>query len=81
MEILIVGAIFLFALFYNQGVSSKKFIQDNKLLFDKLKEEDFDFLVSVRYGDKKTPEEVFDKRIKTAGIVMLAFMFIYLIYL
>lgn len=78
MEVLIVGLILLFILFYSRGVSSRKFIEDNKLLFNRLKEDDFDFLVSVRYGDKKTPEEVFDKRLKTAGIVMLIFIFIFI---
>ena len=53
MEIFIVGAIFVFILVYNRNIDGEKFIQDNKMLLDKLKEDDFEFLVAARYGDKK----------------------------
>lgn len=78
MEIFIIGVILIFILSYSQNISSKKFIQDNQVLFEKLKEDDFDFLVAAKYGDSKTPEDVFDKRLKTAGVAILAFLFIFL---
>lgn len=78
MEIFIIGVILIFILSYSQNISSKKFIQDNQVLFEKLKEDDFDFLVAAKYGDSKTPEDVFNKRLKTAGFAILAFLFIFL---
>lgn len=78
MEIFIVGALVAFILVYNKTISSKKFIQDNQLLFEKLKEDDFDFLVAAKYGDKADPQAIFEKRLKTAGIVIVIFLFLFL---
>ena len=78
MEIFIIGAIIIVILVYNQSINGKKFIQDNEILFGKLKEDDFDFLVAAKYGDRKTPQELFNKRLKTAGIAIIAFLFIFL---
>ena len=78
MEIFIVGAIFVFILVYNRNIDGEKFIQDNKMLLDKLKEDDFEFLVAARYGDKKTPDEIFPKRFKNGGLVIVIFLFVFL---
>ncbi len=78
MEIFIIGAIIIFILLYNQTISSKKFIQDNQILFSKLKEEDWDFLVAAKYGEKADPNALFEKRIKMAGIAIVVFLFIFL---
>lgn len=78
MEIFIIGAIIIFILLYNQTISSKKFIQDNQILFSKLKEEDWDFLVAAKYGEKADPNDLFEKRIKMAGIAIVVFLFIFL---
>jgi len=78
MEIFIIGAIIIFVLVYNKTISSKKFIQDNQILFEKLKEEDFDFLVAAKYGDKVDPQTIFEKRLKTAGFAIVVFLFIFL---
>lgn len=78
MEIFIIGAIIIFILLYNQTISSKKFIQDNQILFSKLKEEDWDFLVAAKYGEKADPSALFEKRIKMAGIAIVVFLFIFL---
>lgn len=78
MEIFIVGVLVAFILVYNKTISSKKFIQDNQILFEKLKEDDFDFLVAAKYGDKVDPQTIFEKRLKTAGIVIVVFLFLFL---
>lgn len=78
MEIFIIGAIVITILLVNHNISGQKFIQDNRMLFDKLKEDDFEFLVAAKYGDRKTPEEIFNKRLKTAGLVIVVFLFIFL---
>src|SRR5699024_1017906 len=48
----------------------------NQMLFLKLKESDWDFLVRARYGNNINPDVLFNRRIKNALIVMvLAFFF------
>ena len=62
MEIFIIGALVAFVLVYNKTINSNKFIQDNQVLFEKLKEDDFEFLVAAKYGDKVDPMTIFQKR-------------------
>ena len=78
MEILIIGVIIGFVLVYNKTINSNKFIQDNQVLFEKLKEDDFEFLVAAKYGDKVDPMVIFQKRLKTAGIVIVLVLFFFL---
>ena len=57
LEILIVGVILIFLFNYNGIFSFNKFVDDNKVIFGKLKEDDYDFLVISKYGDRITPNE------------------------
>ena len=51
-------------------ISINQLISDNQLLFLKLKEKDWDFLVRAKYGNNINPDILFNKRIKNALIVM-----------
>ena len=55
MEIIIVGAIIIGVLLYTKTVDGKKFIQDNQVIFEALKEDDYDFLVAAKYGESVDP--------------------------
>ena len=68
VEILVVGVILILLFNYIGAFSFNKFVTDNKLLFAKLKEDDYDFYVNSKYGDKVDPNERFNKRVKTAII-------------
>ena len=79
IEILIVGCIFMFIFFYTGRVSSAKFMDDNKDLLLMLKENDYDFLLFSKYGEKVyDPNQVYMKRVKNGGltIVLCVFWFI-----
>lgn len=78
MEVIICGALILGVLLYNQTVDGKKFIKDNEAIFHLLKEDDYDFLVTARYGEKIDPNVLFNKRIKMGFIVIVVFLFIFL---
>ena len=70
-EIGIVG-ILLVIIFLVQGkIDGNKFIKDNEKVFKLLKEDDYDFLVSARYGDQVDPNVLFEKRVKTSLITLL----------
>lgn len=78
MEIIIVGAIIMGVLLYNNTISGKQFFQDNNDIFKLLKEEDYDFLVAAKYGERVDPNVLFNKRLKQGFLVIVVFLFIFL---
>ena len=52
-----IGIIVLFILQYNKAIDSKKFIDDTQPYFNFLMEEDYPFLLSVRYGGGITNQD------------------------
>ena len=78
MAIIIVTIIIIFVLIYNKTIDEKKFIKDNRKYFDIIKEEDYDFLVYAKYGDKVEPDALFQKRIIYALGTFFLFMFLFI---
>ena len=74
MEVLIFGGLILFALFYNNTLSGKQFLNDNKDLFNMFREDDYDFLLRAKYGSDIDVEACYQKRI-TSAIIAIAFGF------
>lgn len=77
-EILFLGVIFLGILSYSKMVNLNKFVTDNQKYFEKLKEDDYDFLVRARYGEGVDPDVLFAKRVRNAMIVILIAFFFFL---
>lgn len=71
MEILIVGAIIMFILVYNNTIDKDKFFADNQKYFEAAKEDDYQFLVYARYGEDVDIDQLFSKRISTAVVGFL----------
>ena len=78
MEVLIFGAIIIFVLFYNKTLDGKKFLTDNQDTFNRLREDDYDFLVRAKYGDKVNPDELFQKRLTTSFIAIVVVLIFFL---
>lgn len=78
MEIFIFAAIILFVLIYNNTIDTKKFAKDNEAIFKLLKEDDYEFLLYMKYGDKVDPDVLFQKRVNNGllvgAVVMVIFM-------
>ena len=71
MEIIIVGAIIIFVLIYNNTIDKDKFIADNQKYLEGLKEDDYQFLVYARYGEEVDIDQLFSKRVSYAFIAFL----------
>jgi len=71
MEIIIVGAIIIFVLIYNNTIDKDKFIADNQKYLESLKEDDYQFLVYARYGEEVDIDQLFSKRVSYAFIAFL----------
>ena len=77
IEIIIIAAIIFIVMSYTGRLNLNKLFADNEMLFRKLKEEDWDFLVRMKYGDGVSPNVLFSRRIKNAFLVfVLILMFL-----
>lgn len=73
MEVLIVGAIIIFILVYNNTIDKDKFFADNQKYLEAFKEEDYQFLAYAKYGEDIDVDQLYSKRITYAFIGFLIF--------
>jgi hypothetical protein len=75
IEIVIVAVIIFAVMTFTGRLELNKLFADNEMLFRKLKEDDWDFLVRAKHGDRVSPDVLFAKRIKNGFlIIMLALL-------
>lgn len=81
MEFLLIAVIVLFVLEYTKRIDSKKFISDIEPYFSFLMEDDYKFLLSIRYGGDEDLDVnyLFNKRITTGILAIVGLVFIFLI--
>ena len=76
MEVIIVGAIILFILVYNNTIDKEKFYADNEKYLELLREEDYTFLCYAKYGEDVDSDQLYMKRVTYAAVmffIVLAF--------
>ena len=71
LEIVLLAVIILLIMQYIGGFSINKFVDDNAVYFQKLKESDYDFLCKARYGEAVNIDALFNARLKNALLVSL----------
>ena len=76
MEILVVGVILIFVFNYAGAFSFNKFVQDNNVLFERLKEKDYEFFLRSKYGDKVDVDAKYQSRVKIAIITFVVGMIV-----
>lgn len=64
IEIIIIAVIVFAIMTIGGQININQMISDNQMLFLKLKESDWDFLVRARYGNNINPDVLFNRRIK-----------------
>ena len=77
-EIVALALIILFVLNYTGRISVSRFVSDNEVYFQKLKENDWDFYVKAKYGDSANADFLFNKRIKN-GLIIIVIMLCFFI--
>ena len=70
-----VGIIIFFVFSYIGTFNVNTFIDDNKALFEKLREDDYNFLLIAKYGEQVDCNAKFNQRVKTSLVVFLIGMF------
>ena len=78
MMFVIIGAIIILILVVNKKIDSKKFIKETQPYFAFLKEEDYEFLLTVKYGKDLDYAKLFGIRVRNALVAFFA-MFIILL--
>ena len=71
IEVLAVGVILIFLFTYIGAFSFTKFVDDNNALLGKLKEDDYDFYLISKYGDRVDLKEKYQKRVKNAIVTFI----------
>ena len=69
---LIIGGILLFILFYSKRIDAKRFVGDMEPYFKMLMEDDYEFLVKLRYGAEDVNiSTLFNARIRNAALIFV----------
>ena len=72
MEIVLIGIIVIFVMFYTGRINSSKFVDDNKDIFNIFKESDYEFLLIAKYGDRVyDAQKVYMTRVRNAFIAFI----------
>ena len=74
MEALIVGAIIIGILIYNDTIDKKKFMIDNEKYLQALREEDYTFLVYAKYGEEVDADQLYMKICTNSIIIFLVIL-------
>ena len=78
MEILIVAIDILFIMEYSKKIDSNKFFNESKKHLNILKEDDYEFLLRAKYGEKAAPDYAFSRRIRNGIVVTLVLICVFL---
>ena len=78
MEFVIIAIIIIFVLEYTKKIDTKKFIGETEPYFKFLMEDDYKFLLSVRYGDDVDVNKLFGDRVKNGLVTIFLLIFIFL---
>lgn len=78
IEIFLVIMIIIGILTYNKTIDFKRFLIDNDNIFKLLKEDNYEFLVYSKYGERVDIDILFQKRISNAILVAIVFMVLFL---
>ena len=79
MEIFIVGVIVIFMFIYTGRFNTSRFVEDNKDLFNSLKESDYEFLLYAKYGDRVVdPQKIYMTRFRNAFLILALMLFVFI---
>ena len=78
MEFIFIAIILIFVFEYTRKIDTKKFIGDAEPYFRFLMEDDYKFLLSVKYGDDIDVNKLFSIRLRNAAVVIIFLLFVFL---
>ena len=79
MDFILIAIIILFVLEYTKKIDTKKFIGEAEPYFRFLMEDDYKFLLSVRYGDDVDVNQLFSIRVRNGVVTIVVLVFVFLL--
>ena len=79
MEFILIAVIILFILEYTKRIDTKRFVGETEPYFRFLMEDDYKFLLSVKYGDTVDVNEQFSLRVRNGVLTIILLVFIFLL--
>lgn len=81
MEFLIIAGVLLFVFEYNKKIDSRKFVSDIEPYFKALMEDDYKFLLKIRYGNLSDEDisELFGKRVRDGVLTIIILIFVFVL--
>ena len=79
MEFIIITAIILFIMEYSKRIDTRKFIGDTEPYFRALMEDDYKFLLNVKYGNDVDVNAVFGQRVRNGLLVIIILVFLFVV--
>ena len=80
MEFIIIAAILIFMLEYTKTIDTRRFIGDTEPYFRFLMEDDYKFLLNIRYGNDVDVNDLFGKRVRNGIVTIICLVFIFMMY-
>lgn len=77
MEFIIIAAILIFILQYSEKISVRKFVGDTEPYFRTFMEEDYEFLLKIRYGNDVNVNELFGTRVRNGAVTLIVLIFVF----
>ncbi|MGE5455836.1 MAG: hypothetical protein ACM3O4_01845 [Ignavibacteriales bacterium] len=78
MIFVFIGVIVVFIFEYNRAIDTKKFIMDSEPYFHFLMEEDYQFLLTVKYNGDVDVSKLFGQRVRNGLVTIVVMFFIFL---
>lgn len=75
---IIIGALILFIMYYNKRINVNKFIQETTPYFKFLMEDDYKFLLTVKYGADIDVDKLYSIRVRNGLVTIVAMIFLFL---
>lgn len=79
MEFILIAIIILFVLEYTKRIDTKKFVGETEPYFRFLMEDDYKFLLSVKYGDDVDVNKLFAARVRNGVLTIIVLVFVFLL--
>ena len=79
MEFIAIAAVLIFMLEYTKRIDTRKFIGDTEPYFRFLMEEDYEFLLNIRYGEVDV-NKLFGLRVRNGILTIICLIFLFMMY-
>lgn len=81
MEFVFIGIVLIFMLEYTKTIDTRKFIGDTEPYFRFLMEDDYQFLLNIKYGDANIDvNDLFGKRVRNGIVTIICLIFVFAVY-